>query len=357
MAKIDRLKKRLIRQAVRDNLDLLGRRRSSRSGHRLRLFVTGLRMLFFVLLPAALFASTILVTTMSDDWNPESAADSPVVRQAASRGSNVAAAVPRDPGPAAGRFVTPAPIDPTILPLAVRRVILDPGHGGDNLGTKAPEGLIEKEVTLDIANRVRSLLEKRSFEVMMTRDGDRSLSLRDRAAFANDRHGDIFVSIHVNWMANRELRGVETFYLGPTDDPYLQELAARENQQSGYSLADFKALLEQVYAGVRQEESRKLAEAVQNSLFGALHDVNTGVRDRGVKSAPFGVLMWTQMPAILAEVSCLSNRVEARLLMTPVYRQYLAEAIVRGVEEYTDHLARNDRIVGSQTAMNEGSDD
>ena len=139
----------------------------------------------------------------------------------------------------------------------------------------------------------------------------------------------------MNWIANRELRGVETFYLGPTDDPYLQELAARENQQSGYSLADFKQILQQVYAGVRQEESRRLGESVQEALFNSLYNVNASVRNRGVKSAPFGVLIWTDMPAILAEVSCISNRVEARLLMTPIYRQYLAEAIVQGIETYS----------------------
>jgi N-acetylmuramoyl-L-alanine amidase len=245
----------------------------------------------------------------------------------------------------ASTYSKPIPIDPSVLPLALRTIILDPGHGGDNMGTVAPEGLVEKEVTLGIASRVRELLEQSSYQVLMTRDSDRSLSLRERAEFANNNRGDIFVSIHVNWIANRELRGVETFYLGATDDPYLQELAARENQQSGYSLADFKQILQQVYAGVRQEESRRLGESVQEALFNSLYDVNASVRNRGVKSAPFGVLIWTDMPAILAEVSCVSNRVEARLLMTPIYRQYLAEAIVQGIEAYSRQFKKAYQVV------------
>ena len=125
-----------------------------------------------------------------------------------------------------------------------------------------------------------------------------------------------------------------------------EALAARENQQSGYSLADLKDILQQVYAGLRQEESRRLAEQVQRSLFDALSQVNDSVRDRGVKSAPFGVLTRTEMPAILAEVSSVSNDVEARLLMTPIYRQYLAEALYRGIESYSRSLSQAYEVGG-----------
>jgi len=243
-------------------------------------------------------------------------------------------------------FAIPQPIDPAVLPLALRTVILDPGHGGENEGTKAPSGLVEKELTLDIARRLGDLLTAVGYQVVMTRHQDVSLSLRDRAELANTRRGDIFVSIHVNWLENRELRGLETFYLGPTDDPYLEALAARENQQSGYSLADLRDILQQVYAGVRQEESRRLAEAVQQSLFDSLNQVNESVRDRGVKSAPFGVLTRTEMPAILAEVSSVSNKVEARLLMTPIYRQYLAEALFHGIESYSQSLSQAYEVGG-----------
>ncbi|MEJ2084247.1 MAG: N-acetylmuramoyl-L-alanine amidase [Acidobacteriota bacterium] len=344
MAKIDRLKRRLVQQAVRENLASLEDKRHIRSRGRLHVLLATARSLFFVFLPAALFASTLLFSNRSGTW---SSSGEPLERRSIALprptvAAHEATANSTFSDPAG--FATPVPIDSAILPLTVRTVILDPGHGGQNQGTKAPEGLVEKEITLDIAKRVRDLLEQRSYQVLMTRDKDLSLSLRERAQYANQNHGDIFVSIHVNWIENRELRGVETFYLGPTDDPYLAELAARENQQSGYSLADFKQILQQVYAGVRQEESRRLAETVQDALFRSLHNVNTGVRDRGVKSAPFGVLIWTEMPAILAEVSCVSNQVEARLLMTPIYRQFLAEAIVQGIDRYSQNLSGPDRI-------------
>ncbi len=225
-------------------------------------------------------------------------------------------------------------------------MILDPGHGGENEGTQAPVGLVEKEVTLDIARRLGDLLTASGYEVVLTREKDVDMSLRDRADLANNRRGDIFVSIHVNWLENRELRGLETFYLGPTDDPYLEALAARENQQSGYSLADLRDILQQVYAGFRQEESRRLAESVQRSLYESLRQVDDSVRDRGVKSAPFGVLTRTDMPAILAEVSSVSNEIEARLLMTPIYRQYLAESLFRGIESYSHSLSQAYEVGG-----------
>lgn len=336
MAKLERLKRRMIRQAVQENLDTMHgvrRRRGPRKGYTTLLLA---RIVFFVSLPAALFASTFVLSNVSSEWRQSSW---PEITQSRATVSPRATSAPRrEVASSAPEFSMPEPIDPSVLPLALRTVVIDPGHGGENRGTMAPTGLVEKEVTLDIAERLRELLEESSYRVIMTRETDSDLSLRDRADLANRSRGDIFLSIHVNWLENREVRGVETFYLGPTDDPYLEALAARENQGSGYSLADLRDILQQVYAGVRQEESRRLAEAVQVALFESLHEVNGTARDRGVKSAPFGVLTKTDMPAILAEVSCVSNQVEARLLMTPIYRQYLAEALFRGIESYSYSL-------------------
>ena len=230
----------------------------------------------------------------------------------------------------------PTPVDAAVFPLAVRKIALDPGHGGDSLGTRAPLGLVEKELTLDIAQRLRKLLEADSFEVVMTREQDRSVSLEERGLAANRDGADIFVSIHLNWIENREARGVETYYLGATDDPYLTRLAAAENRESGYSMADMRGLLDRIYADVRQDKSRTLAEVVQASLFRSLGKVNPGIENRGVKAAPFIVLLSTEMPAILAEVSCLSNEDEAALLTKPLYRQYIAEALAAGIRSYAD---------------------
>ena len=168
------------------------------------------------------------------------------------------------------------------------------------------------------------------------------MALAERADRANSESGDIFVSIHVNWFENRRSRGVETYYLGPTDDPYLSDLAARENRDSGIPLAEFRDMLERVYADIRQEESRRLASAVQGALHRSLSSLNPAIQDRGIKTAPFGVLVRTEMPAILAEVSCLSNEAEARRLVQPAYREYIAEAIFDGLRSYARGLNASD---------------
>lgn len=340
MTRQQRLKRRIIHQVVQENLDSMAgnrRRRRGRLGH---LLLISVRVFFFVSLPAALFASTYVLSSATDEWRRATDAISTTRSVATPRQQLTEQMEPVVADRPEVGFAVPGPINPAVLPLALRTVILDPGHGGANEGTQAPVGLVEKEVTLDIARRLGDLLTASGYEVVLTREKDADMSLRDRADLANNRRGDIFVSIHVNWLENRGLRGLETFYLGPTDDPYLEALAARENQQSGYSLADLRDILQQVYAGFRQEESRRLAESVQRSLYESLRQVDDSVRDRGVKSAPFGVLTRTDMPAILAEVSSVSNEVEARLMMTPIYRQYLAEALFRGIESYSLGLSR-----------------
>lgn len=325
MANVDRIKRELLRDLVQQNVDLI-HGRPSRAVRRRDGWRLAARVAILAFLSVALFGSSRLISTFGG-LAPVSAAGSAVVP-----GSGPAPAAPSEIALAA--TAAPQPIDAAVFPLAVRKVVLDPGHGGASLGTRTPEGLIEKRLTLDIAERLRRLLEKDAFEVVMTREGDRDVSLERRGTLANEAGADIFVSIHLNWIENRRSRGVETYYLGPTDDPYLTRLAASENRDSGYSMADMRHLLDRIYAGVRQDKSRKLAETVQDALFQSLGKVNPGIEDRGVKAAPFIVLLTTEMPAILAEVSSLSNEGEARLLMKPLYRQFIAEALAQGVRAY-----------------------
>jgi N-acetylmuramoyl-L-alanine amidase len=315
------LKRRLLRELVRENVELKENRlpRSLRRGSgRLR---TVLRVLGLVLFPAVLLGSTRLISSF---------APPPPARPSA--------AAPAEPRPGDPRFGAPTPIDAGALPLAVRKVAIDPGHGGESLGTHTPRGLVEKDLTLDIAARLRKLLEADGFEIVMTRRADQDVSLSERGALANQGDADIFVSIHVNWIENREARGVETYFLGATQDPFLNRLAASENRDSGYSMADMRGLLDRIYADVRKESSRQLAEVIQSSLYHSLRKVNPELEDRGVKAAPFIVLLTTEMPAILAEVSCLSNDQEADLLSKPLYRQYIAEALAAGVRSYADSV-------------------
>jgi len=326
MANVDRIKRQLLRDLVQQNVDLI-HGRATRRRHRGDVWRFAARVAALAFLSLALFGSSRLISTLG---GPRAAAAGPasaaVVRPVAATARQLA-------GPPLG---LPDPVDAAVFPLAVHKIAIDAGHGGESTGTHTPEGLMEKDLTLDIAQRLERLLQKQSFQVVMTREGDRDVSLDQRGALANRLGADIFVSIHVNWIENRRSRGVETYYLGPTDDPYLTRLAASENRESGYSMADMRRLLDRIYAGVRQDKSRRLAETVQGALFQSLGKLSPEVEDRGVKAAPFIVLLTTEMPAILAEVSSLSNGDEARLLTKPLYRQYIAEALAAGIRTYAD---------------------
>jgi N-acetylmuramoyl-L-alanine amidase len=242
---------------------------------------------------------------------------------------------------------------PEVIPLAVRTIALDPGHGGRDGGTSLGFGLLEKDLVKDIAFRLRQLLEQAGSSVVLTREGDETVSLRERAAIATRAEADVFVSIHINWLPDRTARGVETYYLGPTDDPFLRRLAAAENQDSGYSMADYRHLLEGVWADVRQVESRRLAQGVQHALYQTLRKDNPHIVSRGVMTAPFVVLVATEMPAILVEVACLSNEREARLLAIPSYRQRIAEALFTGLWSYADSVSR--ATIAPETEPEKGS--
>lgn len=339
MAKdLDRLKRQLLQDVVRENLDLqegrLPRGLKRRSPAKVR--ILGVALLSLGLLGGARLlplGRDLAPTAPLGPAKPAAPAPEPKPAVPAAAAALPAPALPATP---IGMTSEPTPVDAAVFPLAVRKIALDPGHGGDSLGTHTPGGLVEKELTLDIAQRLKKLLEADSFEVLMTREADREVSLEQRGVLANQEGADIFVSIHLNWIENRKSRGVETYYLGATQDPYLTRLAAKENHESGYSMADMRRLLDRIYADVRHDKSRELAKVVQSSLFSSLGRVNPGIEDRGVKAAPFIVLLATEMPAILAEVSCLSNEEEVKLLTKPLYRQYIAEALAEGIRSYAD---------------------
>jgi N-acetylmuramoyl-L-alanine amidase len=337
MANVDPVKRQLLRDLVQQNVDLAAGR-LPRGLRRRRRWPPAVRVLVAALVAVTLLGSSRLISSrlMASATEPHAAPDRVP--------GNAAAAVP-----AAAPLPTtpPQPVDAAVFPLAVHKVVIDAGHGGGSTGTRTPQGMLEKELTLDIAERLRRLLAQQSFEVVMTRESDRDVSLKERGALANRAAGDIFVSIHLNWIENRRSRGVETYYMGATDDPYLSRLAASENRESGYSLTDMRLLLDRIYAGVRQEKSRKLAETVQSALFQSLGKMSSEIRDRGVKTAPFIVLLTTDMPAILAEVSSLSNEEEARLLTKPLYRQYIAEALAKGIRAYAGGVEETPEVAAA----------
>ena len=232
----------------------------------------------------------------------------------------------------------PARLNRAVLPLTVKRIVIDPGHGGKQHGAISESGVSEKDITLDIALRLRRLMENGSLEVLMTRDADETLGLEKRVAFANAHKADLFVSIHVNWMEPREIRPLETYYVGATNDPAVIKLASIENRESGYSLADYRRLLDKIYLDTRRDESHRLAKAINGELYQSLSLINPELENRGVKMAPFAVLIGTEMPAVLAEVSCLSNEDDVKLLTNADYREKIAQALFRGILSYTNNL-------------------
>ena len=351
MATVSRLKRRLVRDVVRHNVDLAegrGPAKKLRRLHQRRQLGWWVATLSAVAVILAVGWLVMQNFGSADPRTAEGAVGPAGNLLAAPLGSVPLGSVPLGSVPVRvaqeQRMIEPEVVELTavaermarqVLPLAVRRVIVDPGHGGEATGTRAALGVVEKEVVLDLAMRLRTLLQKSGFEVLMTRETDVAVDLQERARIANEAHGDLFVSIHINWISDRSARGVETYYLGASDDPHITALAAAENRDSGYSLADMRHLLDRIYTGVRINESQALARKVQASLFGSLSEINPQLADRGVKRAPFIVLIDTHMPAILAEVSCLSNEREARLLQKPLYRQFIAEALAEGVRSYS----------------------
>lgn len=321
----ERLRKRLVRGAVDRNVDELhGLVPASLLPIR-RVMALWKRRSMLLALPVAFLVGALLLSSFPASGVAPGGVAAPV---------GVPGTVTRPPTLATEAFSRPQPMRPTVLALNVRRVVVDAGHGGTNIGTASTNGLAEKILTLDIADRLRRLVVARGFEAVMTRDADETVSLETRAGIANGSDGDIFVSIHLNSLRPTSDLGIETYYLGPTSDPELEAVVAAENRDSGYSFSDMRALLEKIYVDARREESRRLAQSVQRSLVSRVRRVNPDMANRGVKMAPFVVLVATQMPAILAEVSCLSNDDEAARLRTAEYRQTIAEAILAGIEGF-----------------------
>jgi N-acetylmuramoyl-L-alanine amidase len=227
-----------------------------------------------------------------------------------------------------------------VLGLKIRRVVLDPGHGGHDEGTVGPGGLTEKDLVLDVALRLGKLIESRmGSEVIYTRSDDTFIPLRARTALANDRKADLFLSIHANSSPYPRVGGVESYFLNFTDSKDAMALAARENASADSSVFDLKDLIQRITLQNKAEESKEFAASIQAALFPFAARYDPGIKNRGVKKAPFVVLIGASMPSVLAEIGFLSNPREEALLKKPEHRQRLAEALYRGVSRYEQSLS------------------
>ena len=215
----------------------------------------------------------------------------------------------------------------------MRRVVIDAGHGAHDPGAIGIGGLQEKDVTLDLALRVRDILQAAGYETVLTRDRDVYLPLEERTALANTARGDLFLSLHCNSSDAGNLSGVETYFLNLASNLRSMQTAARENSMAVANMSDLQQIVREIQNS-KMDESSQFAARVQRSLHDALHRKFPDVKNLGVKQAPFYVLIGAQMPSILAEVSFINHRTEGRRLADPAYRQLIAQALVDGVKRY-----------------------
>src|SRR5579859_1256170 len=226
------------------------------------------------------------------------------------------------------------------LGLKIGKIVVDAGHGGHDTGTIGPNGLEEKDLVLDVALKLGKLLEsKLGAEVVYTRDDDTFIPLETRTAIANKEQADLFISIHANSSDDPTARGVETYYLNFTSRADALEVAARENAVSEKSIHELQDLVKKIALKEKIGESREFASDVQRSLYAGLSAKSPNLRNRGVKKAPFVVLIGANMPSILAEISFVSNPDDAKRLKTNEYRQRIADSLYKGVFKYVNSLS------------------
>ena len=218
------------------------------------------------------------------------------------------------------------------------RIVLDAGHGGWDLGTVGRQGLLEKDLVLDVTQRLRKLLQARlGSEVILTRSGDEYLALDQRADFANQAQADLFVSVHANYSSSATARGVETYYSNFFSAPGFKEL---ERHVDGTFAPPTPVSLSAGALHEKIEESRRLAASVQRSLYATLAAKSPDIRDRGIKDSAFVVLTGTTMPAILTEISFVSSPTDEQNLQSENYRQQIAEALYKGIARYQESSPR-----------------
>jgi N-acetylmuramoyl-L-alanine amidase len=226
------------------------------------------------------------------------------------------------------------------LGLKIGRIVIDAGHGGHDTGTIGPTGLMEKDLCLDVALRLGKMIQQKlpGAEVVYTRSDDTFIPLEERTNIANQAKADLFISIHANSSQDHAARGIETYYLNLRGSPEAMEVAARENATSSQGIHDLQDVVRQIARTEKIDESKEFAEDVQNSLSSKIQKSAKTVKNRGVRKAPFVVLIGADMPSILTEISFLSNPADEKLLKQPEQRQHVAEGIFSGVTSYLESL-------------------
>jgi N-acetylmuramoyl-L-alanine amidase len=226
------------------------------------------------------------------------------------------------------------------LGLKIGRIVIDAGHGGHDTGTIGPTGLMEKDLCLDVALRLGKMIQQKlpGAEIVYTRSDDTFIPLEDRTRIANEAKADLFVSIHANSSPDHAARGVETYYLNMRGSADAMEVAARENAVSQQGIHDLEDIVKKIARTEKIDESKEFAEDIQDSLSKRIQKTAKPVKNRGVRKAPFVVLIGADMPSILTEISFLSNPTDEQLLKKPEHRQRVAEGLFQGVADYLQSL-------------------
>jgi len=227
-----------------------------------------------------------------------------------------------------------------VFGLKLSKVVIDPGHGGHDTGTIGPNGLMEKNLVLDVALRLGKLVTQQlGADVVYTRSDDTFIPLESRTKVANDEKADLFISIHANSSPASTATGVETYFFNLTSDKSGLDLASRENATARSSISDLNDLLHRAVLQTKLEESREFAQKIQSVLWASSVKMNNHSRDRGVRQAPFVVLIGATMPSILAEIGFVSNPHDEKLLGRGEQRQKIADALFKGISQYASSLS------------------
>jgi N-acetylmuramoyl-L-alanine amidase len=287
-------------------------------------------------------ADSKVSTVQTGDKNAGAMDSSPAAKNSRSKILNASKGKPDLPQP-------PAAPQPTrdgqatltrALGLKIGRLVIDPGHGGHDTGTIGPTGLMEKDLCLDVALRLGKIIAQRlpGADVVYTRSDDTFIPLEERTNLANQSKADLFISIHANSSHDHAARGIETYYLNLKGSPEAMEVAARENASSQEGVHDLEDLVKKIARNEKIDESREFAADIQDSLAKRIQKSARTVRNRGVRKAPFVVLIGADMPSILTEISFLSNPSDEQLLKKPEYRQRVAEGLYQGIASYLQSL-------------------
>ena len=223
----------------------------------------------------------------------------------------------------------------SVFGLDVQTIVIDPGHGGRDPGAIGSHGTREKDIVLDIALRLRDqLMQSGQYMVLLTRDTDTFMSLADRVQFTNLNKADLFISLHINALPQKQFNVTETFYFGPPSDLYTLRLAEQENRGSELLTGDFKNMIKKIGDVLKEQESATLASTIQHSLFSNMEKYDRVIADNGIKIAPFVVLLGVDAPSVLVEISCISKSEEETNLNNPAYREKITSSLEEGISRY-----------------------